>query len=100
MRRELDDDVIRKSDPIVVDDIEQAKIECGDILSAIERGITGWQHVRNFSEIINQTYDGRPTDESITLFESQGLAIQDVCVAKAVYEAALKLGIGQQILSD
>ena len=100
MRREIDDEVIIKSDPIVVDDIEQAKIECGDILSAIEKGNTGWQHVRNFSEIVNGTYDGRPDKESITLFESQGLAIQDVCVGKAVYEAALNLGIGQKIFSD
>lgn len=100
MRREIDDEVIRKSNPIVVDDIEQAKIECGDILSAIERGTTGWQHVRNFSEVMNGTYEGRPSKESITLFESQGLAIQDVCVGKAVYEIAHKLGIGQQIFSD
>jgi len=100
MRREIDDEVIRKSNPIVVDDIEQAKIECGDILSAIERGTTGWQHVRNFSEVMNGTYEGRPSKESITLFESQGLAIQDVCVGKSVYKTALQLGIGQQIFSD
>ena len=40
---------------------------------------------------------GRQSAEDITLFESQGLAIEDMAVAARVYHKALEEGVGQEI---
>jgi ornithine cyclodeaminase/alanine dehydrogenase-like protein (mu-crystallin family) len=40
---------------------------------------------------------GRRTDAEITLFESQGLGLQDVAMAGHVYQRALDAGLGQQV---
>ena len=40
---------------------------------------------------------GRTSPEDITLFKSEGLAIQDVSVAGKVYELARERGVGQEI---
>ena len=36
----------------------------------------------------------RRSDDEITLFESQGIALEDVAAASLVYERALERGIG------
>jgi ornithine cyclodeaminase len=48
-------------------------------------------------EIIVGRHPGRSNVEQITLFESQGMAIQDLAVAARVLEAALALGLGQDV---
>ena len=40
---------------------------------------------------------GRTSDAQITLFESQGLAIQDVATAMRIYELAQEKGLGEDI---
>ena len=40
---------------------------------------------------------GRTSPPQITVFDSTGLAIQDVAVAAALYERALQRGVGQAI---
>ena len=41
--------------------------------------------------------DGRPDPEAVTLFDSTGLAIQDLAIALAAYEAAGALGDLQRL---
>ena len=90
MRRELDDEAVRRAKVIVTDDVDQAKAECGDLIYPIERGISRWEEVRNLSEVIAGRAPGRTADEDITLFESQGLALEDIAVGKRVYELAAR----------
>lgn len=97
MRRELDDEAVRRADVIVVDDVENARIECGDLLYPVERGITSWPSVHNLHEIISGAVPGRTGDDDITLFESQGLALEDIAVGRRVYEAAKEQGVGKEI---
>jgi ornithine cyclodeaminase/alanine dehydrogenase-like protein (mu-crystallin family) len=40
---------------------------------------------------------GRQSDAEITLFESQGLGLEDVAVAGHVYQKAVDAGLGQQV---
>ena len=47
MRQELDDEAVKRSDIVVTDDVEQAKVECGDLVYPVERGIVGWEQVRS-----------------------------------------------------
>jgi ornithine cyclodeaminase/alanine dehydrogenase-like protein (mu-crystallin family) len=81
-RRELPAELVRRADLIVVDSIEQARIESGDLLTALDE--TGWQRVRELKDVA-----ARPEAAgAITLFKSNGLAVEDVAAAAHVYESA------------
>ena len=97
MRQELDGEAVRRSNVVVTDDIEQAKLECGDLLYPVERGIIRWEQVINLSEVVGGKVKGRNTAEDITLFESQGLAVEDLTTGMRVYNVARERGIGQQL---
>ena len=97
MRRELDGEAVGRCDVVVTDDVEQAKLECGDLLYPIERGTVRWEQVRNLSDVIAGRTPGRTGDDDITLFESQGLALEDIAVGARVYEMARERGIGQEL---
>lgn len=97
MRRELDGEAVGRCDVVVTDDVEQAKLECGDLLYPIERGTVRWEQVRNLSDVIAGRTPGRTGDDDITLFESQGLALEDIAVGARVYELARERGIGREL---
>jgi len=97
IRQEVDDTVIRKADRIVVDSTEDAKVEAGDLLFPIERGRVMWSAIRDLSSVVAGHIKGRESDEEITLFESQGIAISDVAAANFVYRKALESSAGTQL---
>jgi ornithine cyclodeaminase/alanine dehydrogenase-like protein (mu-crystallin family) len=87
---------VRRADLVVVDSIEQSKIESGDLLGPIERGQLSWDRVHELADVVVGRV-GRRRREEITLFESHGLAIEDIAVAARAYELARERGIGQEI---
>ncbi len=97
VRKEIDNDTVRKSDIITVDSREQAQLECGDLLVAAERGAVHWETLTELGDVVSGKIPGRTSDTQITLFESQGLAIQDVATAMKIYELAREQGLGQEI---
>ncbi len=96
-RAEIDDAVARRASLIVTDSVEQAKMECGDLLSPIERNLISWEQVRELGEVVVNRAQGRTQPNDITLFESHGVAIEDVATAKRVYELAMERGMGREI---
>ncbi len=80
-RRELPTDLIDRADIIAVDSLEDAQIESGDLIipNAVARAV-------EFSQIVTGNVPGRTADGQITVFKSNGLAIQDVAVAGWLYE--------------
>ena len=97
IRQEVDDNVIRKADRIVVDSIEDAKIEAGDLLYPIERGRVRWDQIHDLASVVAGRVSGRENDEDITLFESQGIAVSDVAAAAYVYRKAKERGLGVEV---
>ncbi len=97
MRRELDGDAVRRSNVIVTDEIEQAKLECGDLIYPAELGSIRWEQVRSLADVVSGNAPGRNSDDDITLFESQGLAVQDITTGIRVYQLALERGLGREI---
>ncbi len=95
-KEELDPAILRRA-KIVVDDIEQA-IHSGEINVPISRGIIRKEDIYGeLGEIVAGNKPGRTSDNEITIFDSTGLAIQDVIVAWHVYREAEKRGIGRII---
>lgn len=84
-KAELDRGVLERSSLIVVDDRANAARECGDLL----RHGWGTDAATNLGDVLNGLAAGRQTQQDITLFESQGLAIQDVVCAALVYRRAI-----------
>jgi ornithine cyclodeaminase/alanine dehydrogenase-like protein (mu-crystallin family) len=59
----------------------------GELSSAVVEGTVTRQHVTELGDVIAGRAPGRGSDDEITLFDSTGLAIQDLGIAIAVYEA-------------
>ena len=97
MRREIDEEAVLRSDVIVVDDLDQAKIECGDLLWLEPRGTFRWDMAKELQDVVAGRVKGRPSPSSITLFESMGLALEDIAAAHLVYDKAREQGIGQEL---
>jgi ornithine cyclodeaminase/alanine dehydrogenase-like protein (mu-crystallin family) len=95
--RELDTTTVRRA-RLIVDLRDAALAEAGDIMIPIAAGdITAEHIVGELGEVVAGQVPGRTNDEEITLFKSEGVAIQDVSVAHAVYGVARERGIGQEI---
>ena len=62
----------------MTDDVDQAKFECGDLIYPIEGRLLEWEQVHNLREVVAGTKPGRNADSDITLFESQGMALEDI----------------------
>jgi ornithine cyclodeaminase/alanine dehydrogenase-like protein (mu-crystallin family) len=96
-KRELDSAAVGRSDKIVVDFIEQAKMEAGDLVQAFGEDSSRWSAVQELSEIITGKQTGRTSNDQITLFKSNGIATWDLAAAVRVFEMASAQGIGKPI---
>jgi len=88
---------VTRSSFIATDSLEQAKIECGDLAAVVESGGISWDDVHELADVVAGNTTGRQSDDDLTLFESQGVAIEDVAAAKHVYEAGRKQGRGKTL---
>ncbi len=96
-KRELDDEAIRRADRIVVDQIEDAQIESGDLVGPVERGITRWDRMHELGAVVCGKVPGRARPDEVTLFKSNGLAVEDVATAWKVLERARAQGLGTHV---
>jgi ornithine cyclodeaminase len=83
--RELDLEAVRRADLIVVDSLATARGESGDLLPAIEAGLVHWETLPELGRVLIGHHPGRQSDEQITLFESHGMALEDLYVALHVF---------------
>jgi ornithine cyclodeaminase/alanine dehydrogenase-like protein (mu-crystallin family) len=59
----------------------------GELSTAVTQGLVSRDDVTELGAVLVGEADGRTSDEEITLFDSTGLAIQDLAIAKAVLDA-------------
>jgi ornithine cyclodeaminase len=97
IRQELSEAAVRRCDLITVDAVPTALAEAGDLLPLLEKGRLHARQLVELGEVIVGRHAGRTSVEQITLFESQGMAIQDLAVALRVLAAAEASGLGQPI---
>ena len=97
LRQELDEATVRKCDPIVVDSRATALKEAGDLLPALEKGRLHAGMLAELGEVIAGVRPGRTSSEQTTLFESQGMAIQDLAIASELARLARSRGIGAEV---
>lgn len=109
-RRELDETATRRPDLIVVDSLEQARLEAGDLLGpepaeggqeppagALRQAAGRLERVVELSRVVTRRHPGRRTAEEITLFKSLGIGLEDLAAASLLYDLATAAGAGASI---
>jgi ornithine cyclodeaminase/alanine dehydrogenase-like protein (mu-crystallin family) len=96
-KAEIDIDAFRRVDRIVVDSVEQAKWESGDLLGAIETNRVRWEEMAELCEVVAGRRPGRASQDEVTLFKSNGLALEDVAAASLVYDLARERSLGREL---
>lgn len=96
-KQEIDAQTVKKCACVVVDSCEQAMLECGDLAIAAEAGAFYWEDARDLGLVVVGEFPGREDADEITLFESQGIALEDVALAIKVYEKAVEEGKGESL---
>ncbi len=96
LRREFDEGVVRRAGLLVVDSVEQARLEAGELIQAVEKGVFPWERVVELRKVAAGHHPGRQSAAEITVFKSLGLAIEDVATAVAVVKAAREQQRGRE----
>ncbi|WP_340818675.1 alanine dehydrogenase [Methanolobus sp. WCC4] len=95
-KQELDSSLLKRS-RIIVDDIVQAS-HSGEINVPLSNGDISEADIScELGEVVAGVKVGRQSDEDITIFDSTGLAVQDLVTANMVYRKAVEKGIGKRI---
>lgn len=97
IRRELSEATVRRCEVIAVDSQTTALAEAGDLFPLLEKGRLHVRQLIELGDIIIGRHVGRTSSEQLSLFESQGLAIQDLALAHRVLMAAEQNNIGKQL---
>ena len=77
---------------VFCDDWEQASHN-GDLVHAVDAGVLARNGVTQLGDVLAGTAAGRESDGDVTVFDSTGLAIQDLAIALAAMERADALGL-------
>lgn len=95
-RRELDVESVRRTDIVVVEQLEQAQADAAELFTAVNEGALNWEDVVLLSDLVS----GKTIERSastITQFNSLGVATEDLAAAAFVMERAKEQGIGVEL---
>jgi ornithine cyclodeaminase/alanine dehydrogenase-like protein (mu-crystallin family) len=95
--RELDTATVAAA-RLVVDRRESALSEAGDVVIPIQEGAFGPEHIAaELGEIASGDVPGRTSRSELTVFESLGLAVEDLAAAQLVLKRAEEAGAGTRV---
>jgi alanine dehydrogenase len=95
-KQELESTLMKRA-RVIVDDLTQA-VHSGEVNVPISEGKLAPHDIyAQIGEILAGKKPGRTSDTEITIFDSTGLAIQDVAAGNVVYEKALARGLGMRM---
>ncbi len=94
-RREVDLEVLNQADVVAVDDWLGSSDEAGDLIQNYGERNGRWNRVVPISGLVRVPFARE--DDTITLFLSQGFAVEDLVMATNVYDRAVENGIGTQL---
>ena len=95
-KEELEPEILKRA-RVFVDDWAQAS-HSGEInVPCTNCSFTKEDLAGSLGEVVAGMAEGRTANDQITVFDSTGLAIQDIATAKLVYERAVSQGLGRKI---
>ena len=81
---------------VFTDEIAQSTT-IGEAQHAIASGLITEAAITEIGAVINDTHPGRTSAEEVTLFDGTGVGLQDLGVAEAVVDLALKTGVATRV---
>lgn len=95
--QELDPRALTRASKIYFDSEDAVLSESGDILLPLEQGIISKEDFTgDLGDVILGKLTGRENDDEIIIFETVGVATQDLVTAKWIYDRAQAAGVGTQ----
>jgi len=95
--REIDTEAVVRS-RVVCDSRDANQAECGDLMIPVAEGAITPDHFQDeLGQVINGERPGRQSADEITMYQSVGLAIQDVATAAYLLDIARDRGIGTEM---
>ena len=93
--QEMDPAILTRASKIYFDSKEAVLSESGDILIPLEQGtITEEDFTGDIGNVIKGELAGRENEEEIIVFETVGVATQDLVAARTIYDKAVEAGVG------
>ena len=86
-KQELDPAILQQADLVVADSIPQC-LKRGEIYHALKAGAIKEDRLLELGRVIVGDNPKRSSDEQLTVADLTGVAVQDIQIAKAVYEMA------------
>ena len=96
-KSEIDREVVRRASFVCVDSREELGLEAGDLVQPLETGLILPEAIYELGQVIAGQVEGRRGPEDITVFASQGLALEDIAAARVVYDRAVERDVGRDI---
>jgi alanine dehydrogenase len=93
-RQELEPEAFAGTAMIVVDDVNQARKEAGELIALDRQDRLDWSQVRSLADVVAGHAPAASERGGITIFKSLGTAIEDLAAASIVYDGAVRAGIG------
>ncbi|MCI0663890.1 MAG: ornithine cyclodeaminase family protein [Acidobacteria bacterium] len=97
LKREFDDEAIKRAAFIAVDSLDQARFEAGELITSVEKGLLTWERIKELRHVVSGEIKGRTDSREITIFKSLGIAIEDVAAAAIVYQKAKTQKVGKEM---
>lgn len=96
-QREMDPALLARA-RVVVDSLEAASVESGDIVSGLAEGRFGLDHLAGeLGAVVTGTVRGRTRLDEVTVFKSLGLAVEDLAAGDLAARRAEERGLGVEL---
>ena len=86
---ELDPKLLSRASVIVADSISQNKLR-GEIHQALKESCVSENDLIELGELLDHKKEGRTDDQQISIVDLTGVAVQDLVIAEAVYNAKIR----------
>jgi alanine dehydrogenase len=95
--RELDNAVLERASFVCCDSRAQARLEAGDLVEPVDRGVLDWLEVHELAEVVSGAVVGRHAADDIVLFKSVGIAAEDLALGALALARARQRGLGVEL---
>jgi ornithine cyclodeaminase len=85
-KQELDPEILKRADRVVVDSLSQAQLR-GECFQAMKQGAIGRDKLVELGQVIADKKLWRQRENETTVVDLTGVAIQDIQIAKAVWKS-------------
>jgi alanine dehydrogenase len=96
-QREVDTEVLARSDFLVADALDEVLEDTGDLIAARDAGVDVTTKSVSLADLVGGRHPGRTHAEQIVLYKSVGSAVQDLAVAAMCVQNAARRGLGERL---